>query len=192
MDPPLIKGIFNALYGDVPARFSSEFPLTESVARLRERTGRSIFASLFHESAVGPVTESRVRLQRVIPFFGNSFKPIFAGAFRQKQGRVFLEGRFTMFLFSKVFMTIWLTFALMWTIVAVLVVLRVVRDDPGRLGGGSATLLFPIIGLGFFVVGIVFIRFCWWLSRSDIAYLSSVIQQALAQGPSGSALGPEA
>ena len=115
MDPPLIKGIFNALYGDVPARFSSEFPLTESVARLREHTGRSIFASLFHESAVGPVTESR-----------------------------------------------------------------------------AVTLLFPIIGLGFFVVGIVFIRFCWWLSRSDIAYLSSVIQQALAQGPSGSALGPEA
>ena len=87
-----------------------------------------------------------------------------------------------MFLFSKVFMTIWLTFALVWTILAALAVLRIVRDDPGKLGGGPMALLFPLAGLGFFVVGIVFIRFCWWLSRNDIPFLTSVIQQALTRG----------
>src|SRR3989442_9859820 len=106
----MIKAAFRFLYGDVPVRFPSAFSLAESVMRLRASTKRSVFLSLFHQSAVGPVHESRVRLQRVIPFFGNSFKPIFIGAFHQDHGGVFLEGSFTMFLFSKVFMTVWLTF----------------------------------------------------------------------------------
>jgi hypothetical protein len=184
----MFRRVFNLLYGDIPASFPSQFPMSESVARLRARTERSIFSSLFHESAAGPVGESRVRLQRVIPLFGNSFKPIFVGAFQQSHGRVVLEGRFTMFLFSKIFMTAWLTFALVWTIMAAWVVLRTVRDDPGRLGDGTLALLFPLIGLGFFVVGIGFIRGCWWLSRNDMAYLTSVIQKALSPGPPGNAM----
>ena len=170
----MLARLFDFLYGNVPARFPSDFPLAESVARLRERTERSIFVTLLQEAAAGPVTESRVRLQRVIPLVGNSFKPVFAGAFRQVQGRVVLEGRFTMFLFSKILMTIWLAFALVWTGVAVFAVSR----------SPKLTLLFPLYGLGFVVAGIAFLRFCWWLSRNDIPYLTSVIQRALSGEPS--------
>ena len=173
----MLTKVFDSLFGNVPVQFPSDFPLSESVARLRERTKRSVFVSLFERSAAGPVTESRVRLQRVIPFFGNSFKPIFVGAFTQSHGRVVLQGRFTMFLFSKVFMTTWLSFALVWTILAES--LSVARDGPRSL---------PLVGLVFFAVGIGFIRGCWWLSRNDIAYLTSVIRAALSPGPPGNAV----
>ncbi len=180
----MLTRVFNFLFGNVPVQFPSEFPLSESVARLRARTKRSVFVSLFERSAAGPVTGSRVRLQRVIPLFGNSFKPIFVGAFTQRHGRVVLEGRFTMFLFSKVFMTIWLSFALVWAILAEFVVLRTVRDDPGRLGDGAMALSLPLVGLVFFAAGIGFVRGCWWLSRNDMAYLTSVIRSALSPGGS--------
>ena len=172
--------MFGALYGDVPASFPSFFPLTESVARLRARTGRSVFSSLFHESAVGPVSASRVRLQRVIPLFGNSFKPVFVGAFRHDHGRVVLEGRFTMFLFSKIFMTIWLAFALVWTMLAVGIVVARWPHVPAREGERVLAGLVPLLGIGFFVLGIAFVRGCWWLSRRDIPYLAAVIQAALS------------
>ena len=184
----MFRRVFNFLYGDVSASFPSDFPMSESIARLRARTERSIFSSLFHESAAGPVGESRVRLQRVIPLFGNSFKPIFVGAFQQSHGRVVLEGRFTIFLFSKIFMTAWLTLALVWTIIAACVVLRTVHNDPGRLGEGTLALLFPLFGLVFFAAGIGFIRGSWWLSRNDMGYLSSVIRSALSPGPPGNAM----
>ena len=169
----MIPSVLAFLYGDVPARFPSDFPMAESVARLRERTKRSVFATLLQEAAAGPVTESRVRLNRVIPLFGNSFKPVFVGAFRQDLGRVVLEGRFTMFLFSKILMTIWLAFALVWTGVAVFAVTR----------SPTLTLLFPLFGLCFVVAGVAFLRFCWWLSRNDMPYLASVINTALNRSP---------
>jgi hypothetical protein len=39
--------------------------------------------------------------------FANSVKPIFVGKCHVSQGRVVVEGRFTMFRFAKVFMTVW-------------------------------------------------------------------------------------
>jgi len=177
LNPRPLTRVFNFLFGSVPVQFPSDFPLAESVARLRARTKRSVFVSLFERSAAGPVTESRVRLQRVIPFFGNSFKPVFVGAFTQSHGRVVLEGRFTMFLFTKVFMTIWLSFALVWTILAES--LSVAHDGPRSL---------PLVGLVFLAAGIGFIRGCWWLSRNDMAYLTSVIRSALSPGPPGNAM----
>jgi hypothetical protein len=180
----MVKRFFSFLYRDIPARFPSDFALTESVERLRARTGRSVLSALFHQSAVGPVNESRVRLQRVIPLFGNSFKPIFVGRFHQSQGRAVLEGRFTMFLFSKVFMTVWLAFALVWTITSAVAALRAV----GRGHAKPMAMLFPLVGVLFFLTGVGFVRCCWWLSRNDMAFLGSVIRAALQHGTSNSAM----
>ena len=77
-----------------------------------------IFCSLFTQSAVGRVEKGRVRLQRVIPFFRNSFKPIFVGKFDDATGVVFLKGRFATFMFSRISMTIWFCFALIWSMIA--------------------------------------------------------------------------
>ena len=75
----MVQRFFYFLFGNVPARFSSEFSVRESVKRLRERTKRSVFSAILREAAVGPVSESGVRLQRVLPLFANSVKPIFVG-----------------------------------------------------------------------------------------------------------------
>src|SRR5256885_5120483 len=125
----MVKRLFNFLYRDVPAQFPSDFSLMASVERLRRRTKRTVFSALFRQAAVGPVTESKVRLQRVIPLFRNSFKPIFVGRFEHSHGRVILQGRFTMFLFSKIFMTAWLGFALVWTIIAAAATLQTVMGS---------------------------------------------------------------
>jgi len=175
----MIKRFFSFLYGDIPAQFQSDFPLRESVQRLRDRTRRSVFSSLFRQGAVGPITESRVRLQRHVPWFGNSFKPIFVGRFYHSQGRVVLEGRFTMFLFSKVFMTVWLAFALVWTILAALAALKGAGQNPAGSQHDLVGLLIPLGGVLFFLAGIGFVRGCWWLSRNDMAFLESVIRGAL-------------
>jgi len=167
----MLKGFVGYLYGNIPAR-------------LRVRTKRSVFSSLFRQAAVGPVTESRVRLQRVIPLFGNSFKPIFVGMFQQHHGRVVLEGRFTTFLFAKVLLTTWLGFIVVWTIVAIVFVLKTAGYNPGKLSEEPMTLLSPVVGVAFFVAGVAFARLCWWLSRKDILFLAAVIHEALSRGTS--------
>ena len=171
---------FRFLFGDVPVEVHSAFSLHDSVQHLREVTKRSVFSSLFSQAAVGRVTATDVRLQRVIPMFVNSFKPIFVGQFRQTNGRVVLSGRFTMFLFSKIFMSVWLSFALIWTFLALLSVLGMSSVQASPSSGNPLFIsLFPLIGAGFFVAGILFVRFCWWLSRSDMKYLTDVITRAL-------------
>jgi hypothetical protein len=92
-----------------------------------------------------------------------------------------------MFLFTKIFATIWLSFALVWGILAAFAVLRTVSDDPGRLGDGAMALS----GLAFLAAGIGFIRGCWWLSRNDMGYLTTVIRSALSpRGPHATAGAP--
>src|SRR6266849_1445126 len=90
----MVQRFFYFLFGNVPARFSSEFSVGESVKRNRERTKRSVFSAILREAAVGPVSESGIRCQRILPLFANSVKPIFVGKCHVSQGRVVLEGRF--------------------------------------------------------------------------------------------------
>src|SRR5262245_38383999 len=124
----MFKRFFNFLYGNVPARFVSDFPIAASIDRLRGGMSAGVFSSIFREVAMGRVTESRVYLQRVKPFVRNGFKPVFVGTFMPSQGGVALEGRFTMSLFTRIFMTVWLSFVVLWTAVAAATAL-----NPGRL-----------------------------------------------------------
>jgi hypothetical protein len=169
---------FRILFGHVPFEVSSAFSLQDSVERLRAATKRCVFSALFRQAAVGRVAASDVRLQRVIPMFGNSFKPVFMGRFQEIEGQVVLRGRFTMFRFAKIFMSLWLSFALAWTIFAIFVIFGP-RNSLGPEVSPVWASLFPFTGIAFFVVGILFVRFCWWLSRSDIKFLTGVMTDAL-------------
>jgi hypothetical protein len=66
----MVKRFYSFLCGDIPAKFHSDFSLSASVARLREGSKRSVFFELLCQAVVGRVTESNVRLQRVIPLCG--------------------------------------------------------------------------------------------------------------------------
>ena len=121
----------------------------------------------------------KVRLQRYIPWFGNTFKPIFIGRWIEQDGAVVLRGRFTMFLFAKVLISIWIGFAIFWTIGATAGVLLMAYS--GDLASDPWVALFPLLGAGFVGLGAGFVRACWRWSRNDIPYLEGVILGALSE-----------
>jgi hypothetical protein len=172
-----IKRIAEYFYRSIPTAFASDFPAPEAVSRLRNATRRSVLAAFLTECAVGPVSQERVRLQRLIPFVGNSFKPIFVGSFVERNGRTMLDGRFTLFRFTKIFMTFWFTFILLWTTLASAAVIF----DVGLVREQPQMLLLPVGGVALFLVGLGFLRFGWWISRRDVDFLSAVISGALAR-----------
>lgn len=166
----LTRWFLDLLYGSTAVEFESSFGLDESIARLKAASVRSAFFSLTRQAAVGTVKESRVSLQRAIPMFHNSFKPFFIGRFTVRNGRVVLVGRFSMLWFTKAFMSIWLGFCLLWTIMTFAL----------PASHNSNTWWFPLFGIGMACAGIGFVCFCKWLSRKDAAWLSEVIKNALS------------
>lgn len=123
---------------------------------------------------MGKVSEGSVRLQRVIPMLGNSFKPFFLGRFQRSGEKVQLVGRFTMLPITKVFMTIW--FAM------------VALASVGLLFGLTSTVPAPAILAPFAMIGggVAMVAFGKWLARNDTAWLSEVIEGAL-RSPEASA-----
>jgi hypothetical protein len=163
----MFRWLWRLLYESTPAEFRSAFGLEESVERLRAATKRSVFSALSETAAVGKVSEKSVRLQRVIPMVGNSFKPFFLGQFQSNNGQVLLVGRFTMLPIVKLFMTFWFGFVTLTSV--------------GFLFGLNSTIPAPAV-LGPFVMvggGVAMLAFAKWLARNDVAWLSEVIEDAL-------------
>jgi len=173
----MIKKIDTFLFGNIPFSCESNFSLEDSVARLRKNTKRSVSNSLFKQKIAGRVTASRVSLQRVVPFFGNSFKPILVGKFKEEKGKVYLQGKFTTFLLSKIFMVVWFSFALLWIALAIIQFAESFGDQAGRFP--LEALLFPVGGIVFISIGVFFIKLCWRLSVKDIDYLKQVVVESL-------------
>jgi len=174
----VIRWFIDLLYGSVPADFESAFDLDQSLRRLTNATGRTVFSALFQQRAVGNVSVSRVSLQRVIPFVGNSFKPFFTGAFQASGHRVVLSGKFTMHWYGKVFMSVWFAVCVLWTIAVIAGVLR------ENLKYWWA----PFIGVGMICAGIAMVWVGKWFARNDLAWISLVIREALGVEPPNSAL----
>jgi hypothetical protein len=167
---------FHFLYGSQAYDLRSTFGIEESVQRLRASTRRHAFILIAQDVAVGPVSEDRVRLERVSPLFRNSFKPIFYGRFEQRIDGVHLSGHFTMPWFNKAFMTVWLGLALVFGI-------HIAANYPWNNAAALAAF-------GMLVFGLLLVSFGKWLSRNDAAWLSAVMQEAL--GPPAPAALPAA
>ncbi len=163
----MFRWLWRLIYESTPAEFRSAVGLDESVERLHAATKRSVFSALSEAAAVGKVTKDSVRLQRVIPMVGNSFKPFFLGRFHVSEGRVLLTGRFTMLPIVKVFMTFWFG---MVALGSVGFLLAAVSTMP------VPAVLAPLVMLG---GGLAMVAFGKWLARNDVAWLSEVIEGAL-------------
>jgi len=164
----MLQWLRNLLYGGIDAEFPSTFGIDESVRRLAEGTRRNglfVFAS---DPAVGTVTASRVHLQRLRPFFRNDFKPIFDGGFVEAGGRVYLRGIFRMSAYTRFFMSVWLGFCVLWTLMAAVAALL----DP-------ISWWFPFAGVGMFALGAGFTAVARHMSRADIGWLSEAIREKL-------------
>jgi hypothetical protein len=170
--------MFRLLYESTPAEFRSAYGIAESVERLGAATKRSVFAAFGETTAVGKVSEKFVRLQRVIPMVGNSFKPFFTGRFEVRDGVTVLAGRFGMLVWAKVFMTFWLG---LMGLFAVGVLLGGLKPQGPR---ATFFLWQPFLMLGF---GVALVWVGKWFARNDVAWLSGVIGAALgAPGIAGS------
>jgi hypothetical protein len=173
----MIRWFVNLIYGSISVEWESAYGLEESVSRLRAATKRSAFSALAEPAAVGTVTESKVKLQRVIPMVRNSFKPFLVGQFVKRGEHVFLVGRFTMLGFVKVFMTVWFGFLVAFGVVAPF----------AQTASKSATLALvfgPITMCGF---GVGLVWFGKWLARNDAAWLAGVVNRAIGATAGSSA-----
>jgi hypothetical protein len=174
----MFRWFWRLLYESTPAEFRSMYGLEESVERLRAATKRSVFSSLSETGAVGKVSEQSVRLQRVIPMVGNSFKPFFSGRFEIREGVTVLAGRFSLLTIVKVFMTFWLGMAFVFAGGMLLGHFSSPNPAPPFLA------FQPFLMLGF---GIAVVAVGKWFARNDVAWLSSVIERALGDSRKGGA-----
>ena len=168
----MFRWFFNLLYGSTPFELESAYSLDQSVDRLRAHTKRSILSALAQQAAVGTVTATRVKLQRVIPMVGNSFKPLFIGQFVTRGDRIFLTGRFTMPIFAKVFLSFW------FGVLALMAVMAnaafVFSHD--KSAGKSALLFAPA---AMFAAGVAFVSLGKWFGRNDAAWLADTIRRSI-------------
>jgi hypothetical protein len=168
----MIRKLFGILYGSSPADFVSVFGVEESVARLANATKRSVFQAIAEQAAVGEVSRERVRLSRVRPFVGNSFRTFYVGEFVETDGRVRLQGRFTLSRGTKAFMTLWFGLVLVWTALAL--TYAILAED-------AEAWLFPLAGVAMLAAGLGLLVLFKRLAGSDRPWLSNVIEGALSQ-----------
>lgn len=157
------------LFGGTPVRFESRLPVEEAVSRLSSEVKQWNLKTLFSETAIGVVTEERVMIRREIPFVRNDFKPRFVGSFERLGSGSILKGQFRLDTGTKVFMSFWLGFVALWTLLTCASV--------GLTSGSSAWL--PLAGASMFVAGLLLIRIGKWFARNDRAWLSQRIAMAL-------------
>jgi hypothetical protein len=165
----MIRWLLNLLYGSVSAEWESAYGLEESVTRLRAATRKWGFSALAEPAAVGTVTESKVKLQRVVPMVRNSFKPFLIAQFVKRGERVFLVGRFTMLGAVKVFMSVWFCLVIVFGAAALI-------GQIAMKSGSSLFALGPIAMCGF---GVGLLWFGKWLAKNDAAWLSEVVKGAI-------------
>jgi hypothetical protein len=178
----MFRWFVRLLFDSTPAEFRSAYGLAESVERLSAATKRSVFSALGETTAVGKVSEKAVRLQRVIPMVGNSFKPFFIGHFEVRSDVTVLSGKFTMLPLVKVFMSFWFGM--------IILISGVMLLGASRPQGPKATLfvLQPLLMIG---AGIIVVVAGKWFARNDTAWLSERISTALGASQQHALVTPE-
>lgn len=167
----MFRWLVRLLYDSTPAEFRSAYGLAESVERLGASTKRSVFSALGETTAVGKVSERVVRLQRVIPMVGNSFKPFFIGHFEVRGDGTVLIGKFTMLPLVKVFMSFW--FGMLGLFVGAELLGGFKPQGPNAM----LFLLQPFLMIG---AGVAVVVIGKWFARNDTAWLSELIVTALS------------
>jgi hypothetical protein len=166
----MFRWLVRLLYDSTAAEFRSAYGLAESVERLGASTKRSVFSALGETAAVGKVSEKVVRLQRVIPMVGNSFKPFFIGHFEVRGDGTVLIGKFTMLPLVKVFMSFW--FGMLGLFLGAELLGGFKPQGPNA----TLFLLQPFLMIG---GGVALVAAGKWFARNDSAWLSELFAAAL-------------
>jgi hypothetical protein len=166
------SAILGVLYKSQPVTFRVRGPAESGVDRLSRATKSSWFLFADKEALIGSVTPSRVVLRHYRPLFPNRFAPIFVGYFRGEPGGAVLEGRFTLSLFSKALVSLWLSgvaFALLFTL------LNLIIGEPPFYKRVAAVAFAALL----FFCGLAVPNLGWWLGRRDIEYITQKVHDSL-------------
>lgn len=153
-------------------QFESSKSLQESINSLSSKTHSSYWkvclsGNIPDSFMVGSVKKEKVRLSRVRARIFNSLTPCFYGNFIEIQGKIFLQGKFTIYSFVKVFLTIYLLFLFLFLSVVFIAFI----DPDSRFDG--------IIMLSF-CLGLLLLLWGWKkLSTKNIEWISNEIKDAL-------------
>jgi hypothetical protein len=88
---------------DNSVKITSSLSIDEAVERLSREVKSSALSTCTTEALAGRVSNEKVYLYRIVPFVGNSFLPVFEGAFEEKEGITILSGRWAFHPYAKVF-----------------------------------------------------------------------------------------
>lgn len=136
--------------------------------RLAARTRKQPLAGPIAPILIGSVSRSRVWLRQCGPL-RNDLRPVFYGAFLERNGRTVLSGAFRTQLRGRVGLTIWfggLAF------MALAVFLYVLTCAPAKLWAVGAVLFF-------IPVGIATVLFGHWLGRKEPDWIAEQIHEAV-------------
>lgn len=154
-------------------QFESSKTLQESIASLSNKTHSSYWkvylsGNIPDSFMVGSVTKEKVRLSRVRARIFNSLTPVFYGNLTEIQGKTYLQGKFTIYPFAKVFLTIYLV--VLFLIFLPMAILATM-DPASRFEG--------IIMFGFCLCLLLLLWIWKKLSTRNIEWISNEIRSAL-------------
>jgi amino acid transporter len=166
----MLRWLWDLYFGKQAKEFRCLFDLQESMERLKRATGRSFLSSFSGQFAIAHVSESRVVVHRVVPFIGNSFRPIFFGQFAVVDDRLVLRGEFRQSRWTMAFNASFLVFVSYWMLLAL----------ESVLFGALNNLMFPLFGTLFFGLNVGLVWVGKWFARGEVEWISEVVQAALS------------
>ena len=147
-------------------------PVDEAVRRLSEGVSTSRFAASFGGKTYGHVSREAVYLERVSPFFANSFRPVFEGRFEERLGIAVLIGSFGLARSIRRSIAFFVGFGLFWSVMAGCSVLIDERNH-------DLPIWFPFAGIGMSIFAVALARIGADISSGDIDWLSREIRKRL-------------
>ena len=146
---------------------------SSAVTALRARTRPAGWRARFRTGVVGRIDEHRVWLRYQRAWSNNGFAPVFVGQFEVRDGRTYLIGKFAPSLSTRVFLSVWIGFILLWWVGAFAA--TVSSAEPG--------IPLPIVLVGpplMISFGIGLGRFGARFAQSDADRIEAELREALA------------
>jgi len=164
-----MKRIFDFLYGTEGFQIEFDVPIDVAVANLQSRVSGSVLSLLGSEGMVGQVSNHTVKLQRVIPMVGNSFKPFLIGSFSTRGNKTVLSGVFRFHRLVQAFLTFWFAFSALF----------IVLLSVAAFANPSEIWFFPLFGIMFLGGGVAMVNIGRWFARNDKEWLKRNIHDAV-------------
>ena len=167
----MLRAIRSAIFGTETFEVYSPLSVAVAIQRLKNATDSSLLGPLVGQAMTGKVTEEGIKLERSISFVQNSFKPVFIGRIQTHSHGSVLRGTFGLPWSVRAFVTLWLGFCALWTVLAAVAV----ASKPEKW-------FFPLAGIALIIAGYGIVRLGQWFARNDRQFLQRTIQEALLHG----------